>query len=154
MKKNKIIYTIVAIVSIVLVAGLGSVFVNLGMQWFNGLSKPSQWIPNYVIPIVWSIIYVLFAITLSLWINHGKIPKDTLVLLIANGVFNILWCLVFFTLHLTFLGNVVIVINLLLGLALLFTIFKYNSFYGYLTMIYPIWLFIATTLNTALWILN
>ena len=154
MKKNKIIYTIVAIVSIVLVAGLGSVFVNLGMQWFNGLTKPSQWIPNYVIPIVWSIIYVLFAITLSLWINHGKIPKDTLVLLIANGVFNILWFLVFFTLHLTFLGNVVIVINLLLGLALLFTIFKYNSFYGYLTMIYPIWLFIATTLNTALWILN
>ena len=45
---------------ILVVAVLGSIFVNLGMEWFNELFKPKEWIPNFVIPIVWTIIYVLF----------------------------------------------------------------------------------------------
>ena len=47
--KSQIISTIL----IILVAVLGSVFVNLGMEWFNSLTTPSQWLPNFIIPIVW-----------------------------------------------------------------------------------------------------
>lgn len=154
MKKQKIVSYIVIIVSILIVAGLGSVFVNLGIDWFNTLNKPSQFVPNWLIPVVWSVIYAIFAIVLCLWVSKKPIPKNIVWQLVINGVFNILWCLTFFTLNLTFLGNVTIVLLLIMAYVLIISINKYEKTYSYFTAIYPIWVSIATTLNMALWILN
>ena len=145
---------LITIISILIVAILGSVFVNLGMDWFNSLTTPSQWISNIVIPIVWTIIYLTFGIVLSIWITRGGLPKSVIGWLIANGVLNVIWCLVFFTLGLTFIGNIVIVLNLIAGIVLFLQIYKYKPIYAVVTAIYPIWLSLATTLNLALWILN
>ena len=142
------------IVSILIVAVLGSVFVNLGSDWFNSLDKPSQWIPNIVIPIVWTVVYVVFGILLSVWVSREPIPMKIVVWLFINGILNILWCLVFFTLELTFLGNIVIILNLWAGIILFYQIYNHKSLYGLIVSIYPVWLSIATTLNTAMWILN
>lgn len=152
--KNNTLKIIITIACIIVVAVLGSVFVNLGMDWFNSLDKPTQWIPNIIIPIVWTIIYVDFGVVLSLWLRKSNLPLSVTILLIINGVLNILWCLVFFTLELTFIGNIVIVLNLIAGFALILSMFKYEKLYALLTLIYPVWLSIATTLNLALWILN
>lgn len=145
---------LITIISILVVAILGSVFVNLGMDWFNSLAIPSQWIPNIVIPIVWTIIYLTFGILLSIWITKGGIPRAVVGWLIANGILNVVWCLVFFTLNLTFIGNIVIVLNLIAGIVLFLQIYKYKPVYAIITAIYPIWLSLATTLNLAIWILN
>ena len=145
---------IISISAIVVVAVLGTVFVNLGMDWFNSLNKPSQWIPNFVIPIVWSIIYISAGIVLILWNTNSKPPLKINILFILNGIFNVLWCLVFFTLKQTFLGNIIIIINTILAFILVVNIFKENKLYGYMLSIYPIWLCLATSLNTAIWILN
>lgn len=147
-------YQIISTISIVLVAVLGSVFVNLGMEWFNSLAKPSQWIPNIVIPIVWSVIYLLAIICNIILIKQEKINKTLLTCLILNGIINILWCLVFFTLNLTFIGLITIIINLILGWFLWINLQKTENLLAKILIIYPIWLSIATTLNLALWILN
>ncbi len=152
--KNNFLRILSVVAPIVIVAVLGSVFVNLGMDWFDGLTKPSQWIPNWVIPVVWTIIYITFAVVLLIWSGKEEIPTGTKILLIANGILNILWCLVFFTLKLTFVGNIVIILNLIAGIALWVNIFMQNKVYSYWISIYPIWLSIATTLNLAMWILN
>lgn len=152
--KNNVLRIVGVVAPIVLVAVLGSVFVNLGMEWFDDLIKPSQWIPNWVIPVVWTVIYVTFAVVLLLWSNKEEIPTATKILLIVNGILNILWCLVFFTLKQTFLGNIVIILNLIFGIALWVNIFLQKKNYAYALAIYPIWLSIATTLNLAMWILN
>ena len=151
---NKNIKILITIISIIVVAGLGTLFVNLGIGWFNGLVKPSQWIPNFVIPIVWTIIYLAFITILTLWQLKENLPKDTFVLLVINGALNVLWCLIFFTLKQTFLGNIVIILNLIAGFWLLINILKKKPLYGYILTIYPVWLSIATTLNLAMWILN
>ena len=151
MKTRNVIFIVIGIL---IVAGLGTLFVNLGMDWFNALDKPSQWIPNIVIPIVWTIIYALFGIILILWNKKGDIPKDVVVWLIINGVLNILWCLLFFTLNLTFVGNIAIILNLIAGIVLFLKIYKTQPLYATILSIYPIWLSVATTLNLALWILN
>ena len=143
-----------SLVGVILVAGLGSLFVNLGIEWFNALTKPSQWIPNIVIPIVWTIIYVLASIILILRINREEDNSIINTLFIINGILNVLWCLCFFTLKLTFIGNIVIILNLVLAYLLVIHLFKERKLYGYLLSIYPLWVSIATTLNTALWILN
>ena len=147
-------YQIISTISIVLVAVLGSVFVNIGMEWFNSLAKPSQWISNIIIPIVWSVIYLLAIICNIILIKQEKINKTLLTCLILNGIFNILWCLVFFTLNLTFIGLITIIINLILGRFLWINLQKTEKLLAKILIIYPIWLSIATTLNLALWILN
>lgn len=150
MKKSGIVST----VSIVVVAVLGTLFTQLGMQWFDGLTKPTEWIPSFIIPIVWTVIYLAFAIILIKWQNKHPLSKENIILLVINGVLNVLWCLVFFTLKQLFLGNVIIIINALFALRLMFEICKEDAMYGLILSIYPIWLCIATSLNTALWILN
>jgi len=152
--RRKIIQIIIVILSILAVAVLGSLFVNLGIDWFNGLQKPSQWIPNILIPIMWTIIYITFGVVFTIWIIRSGIPTNIIVWLIINGVLNIFWCLVFFTLHLTLIGNIVIILNLIAGYTLLIQIIKSNQLYGMIISIYPIWLSLATSLNLALWILN
>ena len=150
MKKN-IIYIVV---SLLVVAGLGTLFTQLGMGWFDGLRKPTEWIPSWIIPIVWTVIYLLFAYVLIKWQSRRPISKENIILLIVNGVLNILWCLVFFTLNQLFLGNVIIVINALFAIRLYLEICKDDAMNGFIISLYPIWLCIATTLNIALWILN
>lgn len=151
---NKFVKALFVIFPIALVAGLGAVFVNLGMAWFDGLSKPTQWIPDFVIPVVWTIIYLAFAVILIIWQNKEKIPKHTIVLLIVNGVLNVLWCLLFFTLKQTFIGNIAIILNLIAGFWLVWDISKSKKLYSLILIIYPVWLSIATTLNLSMWILN
>lgn len=154
MNRNQIVNAIISTIYILIVAVLGSVFVNIGMDWFNSLDKPAQWIPNVVIPIVWTIIYVAFAVINYLWIKKSGIPRSTTILMIVNGILNVLWCLVFFTFKQLFIGNIIIILNLIAGIILLINIFRKERIYAYVLFIYPIWLSIATTLNLALWILN
>lgn len=149
-----LLYQILSTIGIVVVALLGSVFVGLGMTWFNGLLKPTQWLPNFVIPVVWTIIYLLEIITLWILIGRKKMSKDLAVWFVINGILNVLWCLVFFALKLTFIGNVVIVLNLVAGFLLFVKLQKSNLLVSKLMLIYPLWLSIATTLNLALWVLN
>lgn len=150
MKKNNIISTVL----IVIVAILGTIFTQIGMNWFDGLTKPTEWIPSFIIPIVWTVIYLAFAIILIRWQNNKDLTKENIILLVINGVLNVLWCLVFFTLQQLFIGNVIIIINAIFALRLIFEIAKEDAMYGLILSIYPIWLCIATSLNTALWILN
>lgn len=154
MEKSKLINYILIIGSIVFIAVVGSILVNIGMNWFSLLDKPNQFIPSFVIPIVWSVIYLIFIIVLCIWTNRQPFKKSTIFLLVLNGIFNILWCLFIFTLNQTFIGLISIVMLLILSYLLIVNIFKQKPIYAYFTSIYPLWVSIATALNLALWILN
>ena len=153
-KSNVKLSILITIASIIFVAGLGTLFVQLGIDWFNNLTKPTEWIPSWLIPVVWTVIYLAFAIILSLWIKNQNLPRKVSVLLITNGVLNILWCLMFFTLNLLFVGLIFIILNLIFAIKLLLEMSKTKYIYTTILTIYPLWLSIATTLNLAVWILN
>ncbi|MBQ3047389.1 MAG: tryptophan-rich sensory protein [Clostridia bacterium] len=152
--KQKIISYVVIIASILLVAVLGSVFVNLGMDWFSSLETPSKFVPSFIIPIVWTVIYVIFAIVLCNWVSKENLLKRTLILLIINGILNVLWCLLFFTFNQTLWGLIAILLLLISAWLLVVDIYMQKPIYSLITIIYPVWVSIATTLNLALWILN
>lgn len=154
MKKENIIKYGTPILGVILVALLGTIFTNMGLEWLYTLHKPSIWLKSYVIPIMWSIIYTIFTIYLLYLTKNDKLNKLQLALLILNGFFNVLWCLIFFSLENLLLGLVIIIINLIVSILLSKEIFKTNKIYGYILLIYPTWLSIATTLNLSLWILN
>jgi tryptophan-rich sensory protein len=85
-ENRQVLKIIITISSISVIAILGSIFVNIGMDWFNNLSKPSQWIPNIIIPIVWTIIYLIWGIILSIWIKNSRIPSNIIILLITRNM--------------------------------------------------------------------
>ena len=153
-KNSKIVSYVIICAVILLTAILGSIFVNLGQEWFAGLARPSQFPPDPLIPVVWTIIYVIFTIVLCRWVSKDDFSAITIFLLIANALFNVLWCLLFFTLNSTIWGIVSIVILLILSWMLFVNISKYSKLYAIITAIYPVWVSIATCLNLALWILN
>ena len=153
--KKETLNIILSIGAVVLVAVLGSVFVNLGMDWFDSLRKPTEWIPNIVIPIVWTVIYSVFAIYLFFTIKKEKeLDMELMWLLIINGVLNVLWCLVFFTLNSLLWGLIAIILNLIAATILLRKMRERDGILSYILTIYPIWLSVATCLNLACWILN
>ena len=152
--KNIVISFSIIITSIVAVAFLGSLFVNIGMDWYALLNRPSQYAPNILFPIIWSIIYLSFIVILSIWEFKGKIPIKTIVLLIINGALNVLWCLVFFALNLMFIGLILIILNAVASIILWLSIYKYEKIYAYILSLYPLWIFLATCLNLCIWILN
>ena len=116
MKKENIIKYGIPVLSVALVALLGTIFTNLGMDWFNFLLKPQQWISNILIPIAWSIIYSLFIIYLIYLVNKDRLNKKLFVLLVLNGFLNVLWCLVYFALNSLLGGQIIIILNLVAGL--------------------------------------
>ena len=152
--KNKILPIAITLIVILITSVLGSIFVYIGMPWYKALNIPSYWVPSILIPIVWTTIYLLFAIILSIMIENNLITFKTTILLILNALLNIVWCLTFFTLQNTLLGMVIIIANLILGIILIKHIFSINKIYGSILALYPYWLCIATCLNLAIWILN
>ncbi len=153
-RKNFIKTSIITNIVIILVAVLGSVFVALGQDWYAMLTKPTQWVPSFVFGIVWTVIYVLTAITMFIWQKNSKVPVCVYALLIINGVLNVLWCLIFFALNQLLIGAIIILLNLIFAFWLIIRVYKSNWFYALLIAIYPVWISIATTLNLATWILN
>jgi tryptophan-rich sensory protein len=154
MKKENIIKYGIPVLSVALVALLGSIFTNIGKEWFNSLEKPSEWIAGFVIPIVWSVIYSLFAIYLIYLVKKDRLNDKLFVLLVLNGFLNVLWCLVYFALNSLLGGEIIIILNLIASILLIKEILKTNKYWGCVLLIYPTWLSIATFLNSATWILN
>lgn len=154
MKKENLLKYGNAILSMAIVTLLGSIFTNKGLDWLSGLDKPSEWLTDFIIPIVWSVIYSLFTIFLIYLLNKNKLKKEVTILLLLNGFLNVLWCLVYFTLKNILLGQIIIIINLVSSILLIIQIFKIKKIWGYILLVYPSWLSIATCLNLAIWILN
>ena len=154
MNKENIIKYSIPILSVILVALLGSIFTNMGLDWYETLARPSEWIFSSIIPIMWSIIYTLFTIYLLYLVHKDKLKKKQFILLVINGFLNVLWCLTYFTLESLLGGQIVIVINLIFSILLIKEVYKTNKVWGYILGIYSIWLSIATCLNLAIWIHN
>ncbi len=117
------------------------------------LTLPTMWIGGTVISIVWTVIYIALALYLILLIASDRLTTRTIILVVANGICNVLWCGIFFTAGSLLGGVVIIVINAVLAILLAVDAVKTNPYYAF-TVIYPLWVTIATTLNLAVWILN
>lgn len=145
---------ILTALSVIAVAVTGSIFTYIGQQWYGTLDKPSQWPPNYLFPIAWSVIYLLTFVTLCNVANKNEGQKAVFVTAAVNGVLNVVWCLTFFTLRQIFPALAVILVNLTASVLLVLQVRRNGKLWFYVMLIYPVWITLATALNGAIWILN
>ena len=125
-------------------------FINFGKVSYNNINMPRFSPPSYVFIIVWSIIYLIFYLTMIKNLSYNRIYILYIIILCMH----VLWNFLFF-----FMGY--FLIGLLLMAILYFTSFVYVYYfsqvkkrYFYIYLVYLIWLLIATYLNIGVFLLN
>lgn len=125
--------------------------------WFNTIIKPSWNPPGYLFGPVWTILYLMMAI--SLWIiwksNAQETEKFNACLIFAMQLFlNFWWTILFFKFQSPLCAFVEILFMICL---IVITIYKFSAISkkaAWLLVPYISWVCFATILNYKLWVLN
>jgi tryptophan-rich sensory protein len=118
--------------------------------WYATLTKPSFSPPNWLFGPVWTALYILMGIAMSLiWQK-----KKSLNLFLIHLVFNAGWSVVFFGLRSILGGMVVIIILWGLIVAVIGKFYRIDRRAAYLLIPYLVWVSFASVLNFSLLLLN
>ncbi len=118
-------------------------------DWYQGLSKPPGLPPNWVFPLVWTILYLLMAIAAArVWLTPDHaIRTQALMLYAAQLVANAAWSWLFFGLRRMTLAALDSVVLLTLVVATTLWFARVDALAGYLLWPYVLWLVLALYLN-------
>ena len=138
-------------------AGLGSLVSISALQgWYTGLIKPSFNPPNSVFGPVWTLLYVLMAVSGWLVWKQGRWAENRPALTFygVQLFLNVLWSVLFFGLHQTGAASAEILVLwiAILGTTILF--WRRNTLAGALLVPYLGWVTFAALLNITIWQLN
>lgn len=100
-------------------------------------------IPSYVFPIVWSILYILMGMASYL----VKDDKKLINIYKVNLLVNYLWPIIFFLLNLKFLALLELIFLIVIVIYMISKFYKKNKTAAYLLIPYILWLFVAFFLN-------
>lgn len=154
----KITRIVVSIIICQLAGVVGSVFTITAIPgWYASLIKPSFSPPNWLFGPVWLTLYILMGLALALVWAKGigdKKVKQAVILFGVQLLLNVLWSILFFGLHLTFLAFLEIV--MMLGFIVLTTrrFYRIERRAAYLMLPYLAWVSFASVLNFSIWFLN
>ena len=125
-------------------------------EWYTALSKPSWNPPNWLFGPVWSVLYILMAISAWLvWREEGLLGAIVpLSIFLLQLVLNAAWSWLFFGLHELGIAFVEIV-TLWVAIVVNITLFwRLKPISGILLIPYLLWVTFASVLNYTLWRLN
>ena len=146
MKKINWKILIIAFIIVHLAAFIGSRFTDTG-DWYESI-KPGITPPNYVFPIVWTVLFILISISFYLVLmSVGKWRKKAIAVFIINIFLNGLWSYLFFGLQnpgAAFFELILLWITILL---MIYTSSKLNRVASYLLIPYLLWVSFAGVLN-------
>jgi len=138
-------------------AAIGGLFTAKSVTtWYTTINKPAWTPPNWIFGPVWSLLYLMMAISGWLvWKNGGWEQQSfILVLFIVQLVLNVGWSGLFFGLRVP--GWAVLELVVLWGMILWYTLasIKVVPWAGILFIPYLLWVTFAGALNFAVWRLN
>lgn len=122
-------------------------------KWYDALRKPSWNPPNWVFPVVWSLLYLLIAGAAA-----RVAPLEGSAMAMAFWSFqialNTLWTPIFFGLQRIKAGMVVILFLWIAVCGTMVTAWQLDTIAGAMLAPYLLWVTIAASLNGAVWRLN
>lgn len=147
MDKSTINY-ITSFIIVLITATSGSFFTtkNVHSEWYKCIKPKALTPPNYVFPIVWTVIYVL----LFLAFKHALDAKSKLLIIcfVLSFILQVLWCYLYFTKRNVKLAFYIILIHICLAVVIISSSI-YNKFYNIASLVGPylLWISFATVLN-------
>ena len=131
-----------------LIGSLFSIF-TIDNSYYKMLIKPIE-IPPIVFPIVWSILYILYSISIYIVRDSKEANKIYLLQIITNS----LWTLFFFGFKLISFSFIWCLLLLIIVSIMTYYFYKLNKVSGFLNIPYILWLLFASYLNLSILILN
>ncbi len=152
----KLNYLIIPIL-VFLTAFIGSTLTDPNSAWYKSLKLPSFAPPGYVIGMVWTVIFILCAI--SVIIMWNKIPHNTLFwwiigIFIVNAILNIGWSLLFFNQHMILASIFEMIFLEASTIAIIILAWPLSRLAAGLLLPYAAWVAFATFLAMNIYYLN
>ena len=138
-------------------AAVGARFTSPNVPgWYANLAKPSWTPPSWVFGPVWSVLYLLMAISAwQVWRRTGlRTAMVPLALFGIQLVLNVAWSGLFFGLRRPGAALIEIVLLWVAILATMIAFRQRSALAGWLMLPYLAWVSFAVALNLAIWNLN
>jgi tryptophan-rich sensory protein len=133
-----------------LVASIGSIFTSKSVNspWYNSI-KPAITPPNYVFPVVWTVLFILIALSLFFsWSESKNKDKGKIAAIFAiNLILNALWSLLYFGLKNPLLAFIEMIFLWLSIIAMILALLKISKKSAYMLIPYLLWVSFAAVLN-------
>lgn len=137
---------------------LGSFFTGQGVStWYQTLNLPGWTPPGSVIGAVWTVIFILVAVSLLIFWNkvkRNRIFKVITGVFLLNAFLNVLWSYLFFSKHFIFSAFVDTILLEISVLALIILLWPLSRLASALLWPYALWVIFAGYLNYIIWQLN
>lgn len=159
---KKIVSLIEFLIIVAIIAGVASHVTMPAVEgWYHNINKPSWTPPDYVFGPVWTVLYILIAI--SGWLVWNKLPTESFwsrfsSLIMApywvQLLLNFLWSIVFFYYAQAVPAEVdIIMLAITIGLNI-GTFIKVDRVAAFLLIPYLLWVLYASSLNLGIVLLN
>lgn len=149
--KTKFRWKIIGIT--LLTAIVGSIFSEKSGEFYSTMVRPPLAPPAIVFPIVWTLLYILMALSIMVYgQKKGDLPV-VFWLYVGNLALNAIWPLLFFSFHLLFVSVFVLLGMLAVNLILLRKL-RESPLAFYLYLPYLLWQMFALYLNLSIYFLN
>ena len=147
---------IIAIVIPLAVGGISSLIVNGGFKVYSeSVTKPPLSPPDWLFPVVWSILYILMGISSYLVFEKDKSEaKQPLALYAIQLAMNFMWPVFFFSLNAYLFSFIWLIILWALVIAMTVMFYRVSRLAGLLQIPYILWLTFAAYLNLSVYLLN
>lgn len=136
---------------------LGALFTTPAIPaWYANISKPVFSPPNWLFGPVWTVLYILMAISFYLiWIKKKDVNVKNAMKLFGIQLFlNAIWSPVFFGVKNLFLALVIIVFMWIFIRKTILSFGKIDRKASRLLYPYLVWVSFAVILNFSVWLLN
>lgn len=138
---------IICFIAVFLTASVGSYFTqNTKSSWYQTI-KPNITPPNFVFPIVWTILFILIAISLYFVLEKNKSRNLVTLSYGVNFFINISWSIIYFYLknpRIAFFQLILLFISIII---MIYTSYKIDRKSAYLLIPYLLWVGFAGVLN-------
>jgi len=150
-KRVKFLKFIISIAIPLLAGFIGSLFTSPSIKsnWYEILAKPALVPPNWIFPVVWTILFILMGLAFYLvWLKpeHPKF-RQAYLLFALQLILNVGWSIIFFYLQKPSWALLEIIPLWIAILYTLLTFKKINRWAGWLILPYLLWVTFATYLN-------
>ena len=125
-------------------------------RWYMELAKPAITPPGWVFPVVWTSLYIMMGLSLSM-ILHARGAKGrglAVTLFILQLIGNLLWSPLFFAMHQVSQALILVIGILLLAIVTTFLFARIRKAAAWLLVPYMAWLTVASLLNYQIDVLN
>lgn len=143
---------------ICLAAGfIGSYFTQSSVStWYVTLAKPSFNPPSWVFAPVWTILYILMAVSkyIICLLPANIEKKEAIIVFFTQLILNVLWSFTFFYLRSPLLGFINIIVLWVMIIFMIIRFYKLSPIAAWLQVPYFLWVSFASILNYYLWQLN